>query len=208
LVRVEDGKWTDLDTDFSFAHSVEFSPDGTLLATGLSDGVARLWDTATGKLVRALPGHPGYVLALAFSADGRTLAVGSWRSVRLWEVAGVKGASPAGGRPRGRVTEVEGDGFGAAVSPDGRGLACGCGDSAILLWDVAGRQGGEPGRPGAADLGRERLWQDLSGADGEKAYRALWALAAAPDDALPRLRAALKPTAPPDAKLVERLLRD
>jgi WD40 repeat protein len=142
LLRVKDGKWTDLDPETSFIHSAEFSPDSTLLATGAIDGMARLWDTATGKLVQALPGHPGYILSLTFSADGRTLAAGSWRSVRLWEV-------PGGRRARSRTGS---DVFGMAFSPDGQVLACGCGDSTILLWDVT--TGARPRRRSRAGGGR------------------------------------------------------
>jgi len=40
---------------------VAFSPDGTLLATASLDKTARLWDTATGKTIRTLTGHTGYI---------------------------------------------------------------------------------------------------------------------------------------------------
>lgn len=51
-------------------NDVAFSSDGTLIATGSSDGTARLWDSATGKEVRQLLGHTGAVYAVAFSPDG------------------------------------------------------------------------------------------------------------------------------------------
>src|SRR5690348_10263594 len=43
------------------------SPDGKLVATGGIDGIIRLWDVETGKLVKALVGHDSYVYGLAFS---------------------------------------------------------------------------------------------------------------------------------------------
>src|SRR5262249_26363348 len=49
-------------------------PDGRTLVSGGTDGVLRAWDAATGaeKARFAVPG--GVVTALAFTADGRTLA--------------------------------------------------------------------------------------------------------------------------------------
>jgi WD40 repeat protein len=45
----------------------------------------RIWDLATGKLLHTLEGHGGPVTALAFAANGKTLASGSAdKEVRLW----------------------------------------------------------------------------------------------------------------------------
>jgi WD40 repeat protein len=109
--------------------SVAFSPDGRLLASGSSDKTIKLWDVATGSLVRTLSGHTWSVFSVAFSPDGRLLASGSYREIKLWEVA-------TGSEVRtlsGHVSDVTS----VAFSPDGRLLASGSFDTTINLWDVA-----------------------------------------------------------------------
>jgi WD40 repeat protein len=79
---------------------VRFSPDGRTLASGHSlnnllrsdirfnDERIYCWDVATGKKRCTIQGHWLEVTALAFSPDGKTLAVaGSHGPVSLWEVA-------------------------------------------------------------------------------------------------------------------------
>src|SRR5262249_41546909 len=55
----------------SHAYAVAFEPSkGRWLATGEERGI-HIWETATGKELRALSGHRGLVRDLAISADGR-----------------------------------------------------------------------------------------------------------------------------------------
>jgi WD40 repeat protein len=64
-----------------------FSPSGTLLALGRSDGNVRLVDTTTGLPVAELKGHTASVTSLAFSEDGRWLTTASSDgTIRLWGV--------------------------------------------------------------------------------------------------------------------------
>jgi WD40 repeat protein len=73
---------------FSTICSINFSPDGKLLASGHIDKAIRLWDTASGKLIRLYPGHTDLVDMVVFSLDGKTLISSSQDGrVCFWEVA-------------------------------------------------------------------------------------------------------------------------
>ncbi|MFD7778849.1 WD40 repeat domain-containing protein [Streptomyces sp. NPDC059753] len=63
--------------DDAAVYDVAFSPDGSLLATAGQDGSLRLWDPATGLMVREPLDHSDSVMAVAFSPDGSLLATGS-----------------------------------------------------------------------------------------------------------------------------------
>lgn len=66
-------------------HAVAFDPRGGVMASGGCDGPVELWDVETGALIRAL--RLGPALSLAYSPDGKILAVGGERSFSLWNTA-------------------------------------------------------------------------------------------------------------------------
>jgi WD40 repeat protein len=73
------------------AHTLSFSPDGTLLAFRGPDRTICICDVGTGTEVGRFHGHDGVVAALAFAADGKTLASGSAdTTILLWDVASLK----------------------------------------------------------------------------------------------------------------------
>jgi hypothetical protein len=75
-----------------------------------------------------------------------------------------------------------------AYAPDGRTVASAGSDGTVCIWDATGRlKEGQlpPVKPTERELAA--LWRDLSGSNGEKAYRAAWTLTAAGKAAVPFL---------------------
>ncbi len=116
--------------------ALAYRPDGKLLAAG-GHGEVTLLSVAEGDVVSKLEGQTARVTALAFSRDGRRLAVasgttGSAGEVRLYAV-------PAEGTPAaGHVLKAHADiVYDLTFSPDGKLLATAGYDRLIKLWDVA-----------------------------------------------------------------------
>ncbi len=58
----------------AWVSSVDFSPDGTTLASGSSDGTAKLWDVASQEAIATLYPRRSQVTSVDFSPDGTILA--------------------------------------------------------------------------------------------------------------------------------------
>ena len=87
--------------------------------------VSQLWSIVSGKKDTGKI----EVYSVAFSPDGKTLASGTGRSIRLWELATLRNSETIEGH-RERVQSV-------AFTPDGQTLASASFDQTIKLWDVA-----------------------------------------------------------------------
>jgi WD40 repeat protein len=109
---------------------VAFAPDGKVLVSCGSDGLAKIWDVVKGTVRADLAGHEGKVLRVAVSPDGKTIATGGEdRTVRLWNAADGKAMGTLSGHTE-AVTAL-------AFAPEGTVLASGSQDYTIRLWDVA-----------------------------------------------------------------------
>jgi WD40 repeat protein len=107
------------------AWNVVFSPDGALLAA-ITSGVISIFQLSDGKLRYQVNGY-----SLAFSADGKTLAVayGNYDSARITLYNSADGKA---------IKEIDSDGGSLAFSPDGKLLAVG-GNSLLLLQTSDGK---------------------------------------------------------------------
>jgi WD40 repeat protein len=111
-----------------FSKAIAFSPESERLATIAFDQKARLWDIATGKELAVLDGRHNFGMCVAFSPDGKRLAMGG-TYVCLWDTATGKEMAVLKGHDQ-LITSI-------AFSPDGTRLATGSDDNTARLWDAA-----------------------------------------------------------------------
>jgi WD40 repeat protein len=108
--------------------SLDFSPDGLMLATSDLNSKLQIWDTQS-RETRVISENAGWITNLAFSPDGTRLASISWQGVlQLWDISSGLSVDSQIGHTR-PVTSI-------TFSPDGKLLASGGEDGVIWVWDV------------------------------------------------------------------------
>jgi RNA polymerase sigma factor (sigma-70 family) len=115
--------------------TVAFSADGRYVAAAaLSHSVVFLWETATGRRLGEQSGHEaGQVSRLVYSADGRVItSYSADQAVREWDAVT--------GRPLRVIPAPDTAGRAAALSPDGKLLACVSWSGDLRLRDMAGKE--------------------------------------------------------------------
>ena len=117
---------------------IDFSPDGRLLASmGLDGNAIKLWETASGRLLRQIEigisamGTSSLSRPFKFSADGRTLIAAADGRIKRWEVE-------TGRELNATPMSVAKDSIISLLSEDGRIFAAtALNNSAVKIWETA-----------------------------------------------------------------------
>lgn len=123
--------------------AMAFSPDGKWIASAGSDKTARIWNVEKGEVYKTFEtattiigkDYPKPfewkmpVVSVAFSPDGKTLAMATGRAIHLWNIESGANFKTLNGHEL-TVTSV-------AFLPDGKRIVSGSIDNTVRIWDVA-----------------------------------------------------------------------
>jgi WD40 repeat protein len=111
---------------------VGFSRDGERIAIATFDGVTRILETATGKVLHEWEKQPSGVYAVAFTPDGRVVTGGDDGVLRVYRI----GKRHPERLLRGHEQMV----ISLDVSPDGSRLVSGSRDRTVRIWNLNSSQ--------------------------------------------------------------------
>lgn len=177
------------------AHKLTFSPDGLLL--GAYSEPMRILEAGSGEELARIPhrvSHGGS-WSLAFSPDGRFLAVTEKNDVGIWDVLAGRFVHTFRGH-RAWTTAV-------AFTPDGTRLLSAAEDTTALVWDTDAIPRIELPSPKW-----ESMWDTLAAPNRLAAYTAFWHLRREPARAVALLEKRLRPVPAVEPARLERLLKE
>ncbi len=202
---------------FEGTSALAFAPDGrTLVAVSYYENKSNigpadppierdvravsLWEVATGELRQQFTLAVNRVKSVAF-ADDRSLVLGCKDgTLRCLDLATGEWQTPVRGH-RDAVAAL-------ALSPDGRTVASGSGDTTTLLWRTAALTGTHAQKKrDRTEREREALRNDLVGGDAGLAYRAGWELTETPE-AVRLLEKLVRPVPDVDRARLKSLIAD
>jgi WD40 repeat protein len=113
----------------TWVNAVQFSLDGSKLASASDDKTVIVWDPSTGARLHTLEGHSDAVYAVQFSPDGSKLASASNdNKVMVWD--------PSTGAHLHTLKGHSGAVYDVQFSPDGSKLASASSDKNVMVWDL------------------------------------------------------------------------
>ncbi len=87
IVKYENGEIVQiLSDDLTGTPPVAWSSDGSLLASGSTDGHLIIWDTTTWETLTVLPGHEARLRALRWNPSNTHIASAAEDGIRIWNV--------------------------------------------------------------------------------------------------------------------------
>jgi WD40 repeat protein/transcriptional regulator with XRE-family HTH domain len=114
----------------SAAVDVTFAPDGHQIAAATSAGLVRIYDSRDGSLLLEFTAGTAGLQQIAFSPDGKRLAISSHDGAAIWDASTGKHLLTFSGHGEGVRTS------GIAFSPDGKWVASTGNDAAVQVWDA------------------------------------------------------------------------
>ncbi len=126
----------------NYLRGIAISPDGKKLAAGTCDsymicnaGEVTLWNLPDRQIIGKLrtDTEENGTYSLAFSPDGKILAVGSYTNITLWDIVTQKAIGQTPVINQGGINNL-------IFSKDGTRVLSGSGDGSITLWDTSSQQ--------------------------------------------------------------------
>lgn len=142
--------WQPLTASVDPIYSVAMSKDGRYAACGRSNHIY-LYDLATRQFVAQISdpaekdgaAHRALVQSLSFSPDGRHLASGSFREVKIWRLEQVPSKGPPLAAVPANATVVKKIAdtsklsvLNSSTSTHGKQIVTGCADGSVRVWDA------------------------------------------------------------------------
>lgn len=108
--------------------SIAYSSNGRFLISGSNDTTIKVWDVATGALIRTLSGHIDTVSTVAWIPNSMNIVSGSWDStIKIWDATtGLCSVS---------INASTGFIHTISVSPDGKYILSADADYNLSMWD-------------------------------------------------------------------------